>query len=150
MAIPANKTPPRWRSSYRGRARLSLIAILLLLTTGLTIAVVGTAPLAVSKGPPELVTLKQAAEAGDSESQYELGILYEHGTGVSDHLVQAYCWYVRAAAQGNERAARQRDALMKQLSPADIESCQTSAGTTRVAAACARPATSTARGAGGN
>jgi hypothetical protein len=113
---------------------LSLIAILLLLTTGLTIAVVGTAPLAVSKGPPELVTLKQAAEAGDSESQYELGILYEHGTGVSDHLVQAYCWYVRAAAQGNERAARQRDALMKQLSPADIESCQTSAGTTRVAA----------------
>jgi hypothetical protein len=113
---------------------LSLIAILLLLTTGLTIAVVGTAPFDVTKGPPELVALKQAAEAGDSESQYEIGVLYEHGTGVSDHLVQAYCWYVRAAAQGNERAARQRDALMKQLSPAEIVSCQTSAGTTRVAA----------------
>ncbi|HCU53334.1 MAG TPA: hypothetical protein DIC36_03320 [Gammaproteobacteria bacterium] len=133
MAIPDSKARPRWRSSYRERARLSLAAILLLMT-GLAIALVGTTPFALTKGPPELVALKQAAEGGDSESQYELGVLYEHGTGVLNHLIQAYCWYARAAAQGDERAARQRDALVKQLSPAEIESCQSTAGTMRVAA----------------
>jgi len=132
MAIPGKEGFPAWWSSHRGRARLSLVAILLLLT-GLTITLVATSPFAVKKAPPELVALKQAAERGDSESQLELGILYEHGTGVPDHLVQAYCWYARAAAQGNERAARQRDALSKQLTRAEIESCQLTAGTTRVA-----------------
>jgi TPR repeat protein len=41
------------------------------------------------------------AEAGDAESQYELGLRYYHGTDVSQDYREAIKWYTKAAEQGH-------------------------------------------------
>lgn len=43
--------------------------------------------------------LRQAAERGDAESQYHLGLLYGQGRGVIQDYGQASFWYQRAARQ---------------------------------------------------
>ncbi len=51
-----------------------------------------------------LDALRQAAESGDAESQYRLGMLYGNGEGVElDHGL-AEQWFSRAARQGHEDA----------------------------------------------
>lgn len=44
------------------------------------------------------------AEAGDPAAQYNLGILYRQGEGVTADPVQAIEWFLRSAAQGNALA----------------------------------------------
>jgi hypothetical protein len=41
------------------------------------------------------------AQAGDAKAQFNLGLMYEKGRGVSQDYAQALTWYRRAAAQGN-------------------------------------------------
>jgi TPR repeat protein len=43
---------------------------------------------------------KRMAAAGERESQYMLGLLYEEGQGVDKDDVEAAHWYSRAAGQG--------------------------------------------------
>jgi hypothetical protein len=43
---------------------------------------------------------KRMAAAGEKESQYMLGLLYEEGQGVDKDDVEAAHWYARAAGQG--------------------------------------------------
>lgn len=62
----------------------------------------------------------RGANTGDAESQVEMGILYEYGFRLKDSKIIALAWYLRAAEQGNARAARYRDRVMKKLSPAQI------------------------------
>jgi TPR repeat protein len=71
-----------------------------------------------------LEALRLAAEQGNADAQYELGILYEFGYHFSDHNSAAYGWYSRSAEQGNALAAKRRDILKSQLSPAEIERSQ--------------------------
>ena len=40
------------------------------------------------------------AELGDAEAQYNLGVLYDEGSGVGQDLARAARWYHKAAAQG--------------------------------------------------
>ena len=42
-----------------------------------------------------------AAEQGDAESEYCLGVLYDNGEGVPEDSVQAATWLRKAAEQGN-------------------------------------------------
>lgn len=42
-----------------------------------------------------------AAEAGHSDSQFNLGLMYEQGIGVGKDEQQAVVWYRKAAEQGN-------------------------------------------------
>src|SRR5262249_5908073 len=49
--------------------------------------------------------VKAKAEAGDVESQVELGLRYEHGKGVAKDPVEAAKWY-RKAAEQNYAAAQ--------------------------------------------
>lgn len=72
-----------------------------------------------------LAALRTAAEQGQADAQYELGILYEFGYNFPDHLVSAYLWYSRAADQGNAAAVQRRDLLRARLSPAELERSQT-------------------------
>jgi uncharacterized protein len=44
-------------------------------------------------------------------AQYDLGIAYEHGEGVSQDLAQADVWYRKAAAQGFEPARAKLKAM---------------------------------------
>ena len=47
---------------------------------------------------------RKAAEQGDANAQYNLGVFYEKGLGVTKDLTQAVAWYRKAAEQGNALA----------------------------------------------
>jgi uncharacterized protein len=47
---------------------------------------------------------KTAAEAGQAEAQFDLGVLYAQGLGVRRDLTAAADWYRKSAAQGNAEA----------------------------------------------
>ena len=48
----------------------------------------------------EIADLRALAEAGDTEAQYNLGLMYFNGWGVAQDDVEAVAWYRRAAEQG--------------------------------------------------
>ena len=43
---------------------------------------------------------KLAADQGDADGQFRLGVCYENGTGVAKDKQEAVQWYTRAADQG--------------------------------------------------
>ena len=53
---------------------------------------------------PELLSLKQQAEAGDAPAQDELGLRYAEGRGVPKDVSKALTWYRKAAEQGHAGA----------------------------------------------
>ena len=46
----------------------------------------------------------EAAEEGHSDSQFNLGLMYENGLGVSKEEKMAVAWYLKAALRGNSNA----------------------------------------------
>ena len=61
---------------------------------------------------------------GGARAQFNLGVLYERGRGVPQNFVQAQMWYTLGEANGNKKAAEFRDALAKQMTPAQIAKAQ--------------------------
>lgn len=61
---------------------------------------------AVGKGDyvTALRELRPAAERGNAEAQYRLGVMYEFGRGVAADKAQAMAWFRKAVAQGNASA----------------------------------------------
>ncbi len=53
------------------------------------------------------------AEQGDAEAQYNLGVMYDDGTGVLQDYKEAVKWYLLSAEQGNADAQMVLDALIK-------------------------------------
>lgn len=51
-----------------------------------------------------LATLKQQAEQGDAEAQYNLGQMYRMGEGVPQDSKEAVSWFRKAAEQGYAKA----------------------------------------------
>jgi len=47
---------------------------------------------------------KAAADSGNAEAQFDLGVLYAQGLGVRRDLTEASYWYRRSAEQGNAEA----------------------------------------------
>ena len=92
--------------------RLLVLALLLVL------------PAVAADEPADLAALRAAAEQGQAQAQYELGVLYEFGFGSPDHKVEAYVWYSRAAAGGSRVAAERRERLRPQLAPEELERAQ--------------------------
>ncbi|MBT5928210.1 MAG: sel1 repeat family protein [Verrucomicrobia bacterium] len=60
--------------------------------------------------------LTKAAEQGHPLAQNNLGARYYSGDGVELNILQAYVWFYRAAAQNDRKAAKNRDAVFRQLS----------------------------------
>ena len=60
------------------------------------------------------------AEAGDSESQLYLGMMYFNGNGVKRNHVIAYMWANLAANQGNKASFRIRDFISSNMTKAQI------------------------------
>jgi len=58
---------------------------------------VGDVPLAVKE-------FRAAADEGHSDSQFNLGLMYEQGIGVEKDEKEALVWYLKAAQQGNSNA----------------------------------------------
>lgn len=54
---------------------------------------------------------QKIAKQGDAEAQYELGMMYEKGRGVTQDFVLAYAWFNLAAEQGHEDAKTARGNL---------------------------------------
>ena len=64
----------------------------------------------------------KAAEQGDVDAQYNLGLMYYNGEGVPKDLVQAYAWYDVAKANGQEKAKEWRDKI--ELTPLQFAEAQ--------------------------
>ena len=52
-------------------------------------------------------TTKKAAEQGDAEAQYNLGVMYANGDGLPEDDAEAVRWYRMAAEQGIRRGTVQ-------------------------------------------
>jgi len=72
------------------------------------LAVIGSGLLLVGCGqeaakkllPMDVKSLKKLAEQGDVNAQYNLGVMYNNGTGVEQNFKEAVKWYRKAAEQG--------------------------------------------------
>ncbi len=64
------------------------------------------------------------ADRGVAEAQFNVGVLYHKGRGAPQDFVQAYKWYNLAATYGEKRGAEARDAIAKQMTPAQITKAQ--------------------------
>jgi TPR repeat protein len=60
---------------------------------------------------------RKAAELGDAESQYKLGLFYMRGECVETDLTEAAAWYRKAAEQGFHAAIDLLATVEKRLSP---------------------------------
>jgi len=71
-----------------------------------------------------LFWIRPAAEQGHVLAIAKLGWMYAQGRGVLQDFIQAHKWYNLAAANGHGKAAEYRDALAKQMTPAQIAEAQ--------------------------
>ncbi len=55
--------------------------------------------------PPARRELRQRAESGDLDAQYEMGTIYATGRGLAPDIVEGGGWYIRAAEGGHAMAA---------------------------------------------
>ena len=52
----------------------------------------------------DIKTLRKQAEAGDAKAQFNIGTMYENGSGVKQDYAEAAKWYRKAAVLGDARA----------------------------------------------
>jgi uncharacterized protein len=71
-----------------------------------------------------LFWFSRAAEQEDALAFAKLGLMYAQGRGVLQDFIQAHMWYNLSAAHGEIRSAEARDALGKQMTPAQVAEAQ--------------------------
>ncbi len=64
------------------------------------------------------------AEQGDASAQYNLGIMYYEGRGISRHHIYSYMWLSLAKTNGEARAQESLDFLRGQIASEDISKAQ--------------------------
>jgi len=67
---------------------------------------------------------RAAAELGHRDSQYNLGVVYARGLGVSADLGEAWKWLNLAAAQGDDDSAKKRDIIARDTDAATLARAQ--------------------------
>ena len=67
---------------------------------------------------------RQAAEQGDADAQFMLGLMYTMGEGVPEDDIQAYAWISIAAAQGVENAKIAKEMFTGKMTSAEIAEAQ--------------------------
>ncbi len=75
---------------------------------------------------------RKAAEQGFARAQFNLGVMYRKGQGVTKNDVRAYVWFSAAAAQGNSTASKSLDLLEKLMTPEQIAKAQQEANRRRI------------------
>src|SRR5215471_1031560 len=71
-----------------------------------------------------LFWFSQAAEQKEALAFAKLGSMNEKGQGILQDYIQAHMWYNLSAEHGETRSAELRDALAKQMTPAQIAEAQ--------------------------
>lgn len=64
---------------------------------------------------------EKGANMGDADCQYEMGVCYENGRGVSPDLKTAKAYYMQAAAQGNTKAKEKLVNIDNVAAPSDLD-----------------------------
>ncbi|MCF6221334.1 MAG: peptidoglycan-binding protein [Robiginitomaculum sp.] len=82
-----------------------------------------------------------AAERGVLDSQFNLAVLYQGGSGVPLSLEDAYIWYSIAGSQGDEIAIQRSEAVARELSEESLAKAKA-----RVKAFAPRPVNNAANG----
>lgn len=65
-----------------------------------------------------------AAEQGHANAQNNLGFIYTKGQGIPQDFVKAYAWYTVAGASGSKEGQDNRDTLVKEMPPKQLEKGQ--------------------------
>jgi TPR repeat protein len=63
---------------------------------------------------------RKAAEQGDADAQFTLGVMYASGEGVVKDTVEAHAWWNVASALGHERAKKGLGLIEKQMTREQI------------------------------
>ena len=63
----------------------------------------------------------RAAEHGSAEAQYDLGVRYLRGHGVTKDVAKAHAWFIIAAAGGHDRASTARDRVVQMLAAEQVK-----------------------------
>ena len=71
-----------------------------------------------------VVWYKKAAEQGHPIAQYNLGAMYAKGVGMPQNDKLAYILFNMAASKGADDAIKNRDIMLKTLTPADRADAQ--------------------------
>ena len=74
--------------------------------------------------------LQQAATAGHSLAQNNMGARYYSGDGVDQDLKQAYRCFFWAANQGDRKAGKNLDSVTQQLTEEDLDALRAEMGET--------------------
>tara|TARA_X000001316_G_C918023_1_gene32190 strand:- start:791 stop:1072 length:282 start_codon:yes stop_codon:yes gene_type:complete len=72
-------------------------------------------------------TLEQcelAAQAGQSDALYNLGLIYSTGSGVDVDFVVAHKWFNLAALRGSSEAQDRRSDMAREMEPSQIAEAQ--------------------------
>ena len=65
------------------------------------------------------------AKQGDVGAQFNLGYMYDNGTGVLKDYVYAHMWYnIAAISEESKTASKNRDILAKEMTPSQLEKAQ--------------------------
>ena len=79
--------------------------------------------------------LQKAADRGDGEAQYMLGVIYSQGFGIQQDWVKAHMWFTLAGSsmmevpqKDREIAENNRKAVEAKMTPKQIEEAQALAG----------------------
>ncbi len=67
-----------------------------------------------------LTKFRPLAQQGDARAQYNLGVMYYRGYGVTKDDVLAHLWLNLAAVRGLETARTLRDRLAEKMTPAQL------------------------------
>lgn len=65
--------------------------------------------------PSAVVRIREAAERGEVDAQYAMGLVYAEGRGVEIDLAQAHYWLSLAVAQGDRDAEMLRNIVGSQM-----------------------------------
>lgn len=71
-----------------------------------------------------LFWFRRAAEQRDPLAFAKLGLMYAQGRGVPQDFIKAHMWYSLSAAHGEKRSAEAREALARQMTPAQLAEAQ--------------------------
>ena len=72
----------------------------------------------------ELESTRMSAEQGDAIAQYNLGVMYDNGTGVPQDYKEAYAWWSVAKGNGDELAATNLGIVTKKMTKEQIAEAQ--------------------------
>ncbi len=77
---------------------------------------------------------EKLARSGSTDAQFNVGIMYAEGRGMTQDFVRGYMWLTIAATTGDPEAVRNRDLIAQKMSQTQIGEAQNLARMLKVAA----------------